>query len=93
MEYYVERGYVPEDIPDTQGMHRQGAAMTLEYAWQDWCLAQLARPSAKPATPHCSPSARKTMPNSGIPHPAGCVPAAWTAAGSIRFNRCPMGSP
>ena len=42
MEYYVERGYVPEDIPKSQGGHRQGAAMTLEYAYQDWCLAQLA---------------------------------------------------
>jgi predicted alpha-1,2-mannosidase len=43
MKYYVERGYVPEDIPGGQGGHRQGAAMTLEYAYQDWCLSQLAR--------------------------------------------------
>jgi len=42
MQYYVERGYVPEDIPKTKGGHRDGAAMTLEYAYQDWCLAQLA---------------------------------------------------
>ena len=41
MSYYVERGYVPEGIPG-KGMHRNGAAMTLEYAYQDWCLAQLA---------------------------------------------------
>jgi predicted alpha-1,2-mannosidase len=41
MKYYVERGYVPEGIPG-QGMHRDGAAMTLEYAYQDWCLAQFA---------------------------------------------------
>ena len=26
-----------------KGLHRQGAGMTLEYAWQDWCLAQFAR--------------------------------------------------
>jgi predicted alpha-1,2-mannosidase len=42
MAYYVERGHVPEDIPGGGGGHRQGAAMTLEYAYQDWCLAQLA---------------------------------------------------
>lgn len=49
MRYYVERGYVPEDIPKSQGGHRQGAAMTLEYAYQDWCLAQFARSLGKAA--------------------------------------------
>ncbi len=46
MIYYVNRGYVPEDIPG-KGGHRQGAAMTLEYAYEDWCLAQLARSLGK----------------------------------------------
>jgi predicted alpha-1,2-mannosidase len=46
MKYYAERGYVPEDIPG-KGMHRDGAAMTLEYAYQDWCLAQLAQALGK----------------------------------------------
>lgn len=41
MKYYVERGYVPEGI-EGKGMHKDGAAMTLEYAYQDWCLAQMA---------------------------------------------------
>lgn len=41
MSYYVERGYVPEGVKG-KGMHRDGASMTLEYAYQDWCLAQLA---------------------------------------------------
>lgn len=41
MQYYLERGYVPEGI-NAKGMHRDGAAMTLEYAYQDWCLAQMA---------------------------------------------------
>ena len=41
MKYYVERGYGPEDI-EGKGMHKDGAAMTLEYAYQDWCLAQMA---------------------------------------------------
>ena len=42
MRYYVERGYVPEGV-EGHGGHRDGAAMTLEYAYQDWCLAQLAK--------------------------------------------------
>jgi predicted alpha-1,2-mannosidase len=42
MKYYVERGYVPEDV-EGKGMHKDGASMTLEYAYQDWCVAQLAR--------------------------------------------------
>ncbi len=39
--YYVDRGYVPEGI-EGKGMHKDGASMTLEYAYQDWCLAELA---------------------------------------------------
>ena len=42
MKYYIDRGYVPED-GDGTGMHKDGASMTLEYAYQDWCLAQMAR--------------------------------------------------
>ncbi len=41
IEYYMERGYVPEGI-EAQGFHLDGAGMTLEYAYQDWCLAQFA---------------------------------------------------
>lgn len=41
MKYYVERGYVPEGI-EGRGGHKDGCSMTLEYAYQDWCLAQLA---------------------------------------------------
>ena len=41
MEYYVARGYVPEGLPG-KGYHKDGASMTLEYAYQDWCLAQIA---------------------------------------------------
>ncbi|MDD4198924.1 MAG: GH92 family glycosyl hydrolase [Paludibacter sp.] len=46
MRYYLERGYVPEGIKGN-GMHRDGAAMTLEYAYQDWCLAQMAQNMGK----------------------------------------------
>jgi len=42
MTYYIDRGYVPEGI-QANGTHRDGAAMTLEYAYEDWCLAQMAK--------------------------------------------------
>lgn len=42
MKYYVERGYVPLGQFGT-GSHREGAAQTLEYAYQDAALANLAR--------------------------------------------------
>ncbi|MGN6553379.1 MAG: GH92 family glycosyl hydrolase [Verrucomicrobiota bacterium] len=40
MNFYVERGYVPEGVGN-RGLHRDGAAMTLEYAYEDWCVAQM----------------------------------------------------
>ncbi len=46
MKYYVTRGYVPESI-EGRGMHRDGASMTLEYAYEDWCLAQMAKALGK----------------------------------------------
>lgn len=46
MDYYIERGYVPEGMKE-YGMHQDGAAMTLEYAYQDWCLSQLAQALGK----------------------------------------------
>lgn len=42
MKYYVERGYVPVGQFGAGG-HREGAAQTLEYAYQDAALAHLAR--------------------------------------------------
>lgn len=48
MTYYVNRGYIPLDIPKSKGNHRQGAAQTLEYSYQDWCLAQLAKSLDRP---------------------------------------------
>jgi predicted alpha-1,2-mannosidase len=42
MKYYVERGYVPLGNFGSGG-HREGAAQTLEYAYEDWCLAQFAK--------------------------------------------------
>ncbi|WP_430455477.1 GH92 family glycosyl hydrolase [Rheinheimera sp.] len=44
--YYLERGYVPYPLPETEsnyGSHRRGGGQTLEYAYQDFALAQLAK--------------------------------------------------
>ena len=46
-EYYIERGYVPLGI-EADAFHIEGAAtMTLEYAYHDWALAQLAKALGK----------------------------------------------
>jgi predicted alpha-1,2-mannosidase len=42
IEDYLALGYIPEDLPPV-GFHNNGAAQTLEHAYNDWCLAQLAR--------------------------------------------------
>src|SRR5210317_207683 len=43
LKYYIENGYVPYPNPDrNNGFHNEGAGQTLEYAYQDWCLSQLA---------------------------------------------------
>ena len=43
-KYYLEKGYVPYPIPEGKfGLHQDGASLTLEYAYQDWTLAQLAK--------------------------------------------------
>lgn len=47
IEYYIERGYVPYPLEKKWGGHQEGAAQTLEYASQDWCLAQMAKSLGK----------------------------------------------
>ncbi len=47
IEYYIEKGYVPYPIEGRWGMHQDGASQTLEYASQDWCLAQMAKVMGK----------------------------------------------
>ncbi len=43
-KYYFEKGYVPHPIPEGKfGLHQDGASLTMEYAYQDWTLAQLAK--------------------------------------------------
>jgi predicted alpha-1,2-mannosidase len=46
MKEYVERGWI-RATPGGRGFHRAGAAQTLEYAYQDWCLAQFAKALGK----------------------------------------------
>ncbi|HEY3760544.1 MAG TPA: GH92 family glycosyl hydrolase [Verrucomicrobiae bacterium] len=46
MKYYVKHGYVPQNMGG-RGMHKDGASMTLEYAYEDWSLAQLAQALGK----------------------------------------------
>ena len=44
IEAYISKGYVPYPIASQQyGYHQDGGGQTLEYAYQDWCLAQLAK--------------------------------------------------
>lgn len=42
IEYYMDKGFVPFPLLPKAGIHQDGASQTLEYASQDWCLAQLA---------------------------------------------------
>ena len=43
LEEYISKGYVPYPIAERNyGYHQDGGGQTLEYAYQDWCLAQLA---------------------------------------------------
>ncbi|WP_372757198.1 GH92 family glycosyl hydrolase [Mariniflexile sp.] len=44
LKYYIEKGFVPYPIPEGNfGGHQDGASLTMEYAYQDWTLAQLAK--------------------------------------------------
>ena len=48
MKYYLERGYIPNPLPmGTRGYHRDGSGQTLENAYQDWTLGQLAKALGK----------------------------------------------
>lgn len=44
LKYYMENGYVPYPIPEGKfGLHQDAASLTMEYAYQDFALAQLAK--------------------------------------------------
>ncbi|MDQ8181624.1 GH92 family glycosyl hydrolase [Pelagicoccus sp. SDUM812005] len=46
MQYYESQGWVPEGI-EGGGIHKDGAAMTLEYAFEDFALGQFAKALGK----------------------------------------------
>ena len=44
IEQYMEKGYIPYPLNEKRyGFHQAGASQTLEYAYQDWALAQMAK--------------------------------------------------
>jgi predicted alpha-1,2-mannosidase len=48
IEYYIERGYVPHPLTNIKyGFHQDGSTQTLEYAYQDYTLAQMAKKLGK----------------------------------------------
>ncbi len=50
MRHYTEKGYIPFPLPveeSSYGNHRRGPGQTLEYAYQDFTLAQLAKALGK----------------------------------------------
>ncbi|HWB92236.1 MAG TPA: GH92 family glycosyl hydrolase, partial [Puia sp.] len=43
VEYYIKNGYVPYPLSEKKyGLHQDGSAQTLEYAYQDYAMAQMA---------------------------------------------------
>nr|WP_083422244.1 GH92 family glycosyl hydrolase [Arsenicibacter rosenii] len=48
IEFYMDRGYIPHPMSDKRyGFHQDGSTQTLEYAYQDYTLAQMARKLGK----------------------------------------------
>ena len=48
IEDYIEKGYVPYPNPNGDfGYHQDGPSLTMEYAYQDWTLAQMAKALGK----------------------------------------------
>lgn len=52
IEHYIEKGYVNYPLTPRYGFHQEGAGQTLEYAFQDWCLAQMAGELGKTEDQH-----------------------------------------
>lgn len=48
IEHYIDRGYVPHPLTNIKyGFHQDGSTQTLEYAYQDYTLAQMAKALGK----------------------------------------------
>lgn len=42
MQQYLEKGYVPEAVANKR-WHQEGCALTLYFAYEDWCMSQFAK--------------------------------------------------
>lgn len=48
LDFYLDRGYIPHPLPTPQkGYHEDGTGQTLEYAYQDWTLSEMAKALGK----------------------------------------------
>ncbi|MEL6255392.1 MAG: GH92 family glycosyl hydrolase [Bacteroidota bacterium] len=48
LDFYLERGYIPHPLPTPpKGYHEDGTGQTLEYAYQDWTLSEMAKSMGK----------------------------------------------
>jgi predicted alpha-1,2-mannosidase len=47
VEHYIAKGFIPDDRKARHGWHADGVSQTLEYAYDDWCLAQMAKALGK----------------------------------------------
>ncbi|MBN2853039.1 MAG: glycoside hydrolase family 92 protein, partial [Clostridia bacterium] len=43
IDEYIEKGYIPARKPKSQGFHCDSASQTVEYAFDDWVLSNLAK--------------------------------------------------
>ena len=79
---YMKLGYVPID------KEPEAASKTVEYAYDDWTIAQMARSPAAPISRPPLPSARRTGVTASTPRPAGSAPASPTASSARPSIRC-----
>lgn len=47
LEHYIDKGYIPYPLKKRWAGHQEGAGQTMEYSYQDWCLAQMAKALGK----------------------------------------------
>lgn len=48
LEFYIDRGYIPHPLPTPKrGYHEDGSGQTLENAYQDWTLSEMAESLGK----------------------------------------------
>ncbi len=48
LDFYLNQGFIPFPLPKSYGgFHEDGSGQTLEYAYQDWCLSEMAEALGK----------------------------------------------